>query len=82
MKGFLVGEEGPLAGLIIRMDEGDEWIIGRDPDVSYQVLEDPMVSRKAVKVVKSESGFVLHNLSDVNPASINGKVVEEPVELS
>ena len=46
MSGFLVANEGPLAGLVIRMDEGDEWVIGRDPDVSFQVLEDPMVSRR------------------------------------
>ena len=48
MSGFLVAEEGPLAGLIIRFDEGEEWILGRDPDVSYQVREDAMVSRKHV----------------------------------
>ena len=75
MKGFLIAEEGPLAHLIVRMDEGNEWVIGRDPDASYQVLEDPMVSRKAVRIYKTEEGFVLENLSTTNPASINGKPI-------
>lgn len=81
MAGFLVAEEGPLAGLVIRFEEGEEWILGRDPDVSYQVLEDPMVSRKHVICRKTDEGYVLENLSAVNPASVNGKPVEEPVAL-
>ncbi|MCB1109386.1 MAG: type III secretion system inner membrane ring subunit SctD [Chlamydiia bacterium] len=81
MAGFLVAEEGPLAGLVIRFEEGEEWILGRDPDVSYQVLEDPMVSRKHVICRKTDDGYVLENLSAVNPASVNGKPIEEPVTL-
>ena len=76
MNGFLIGEEGPLAGLVIRLENGEEWLIGRDPDVSYQVLEDPMVSRKACVIRKKDDGFYLENLSDVSPASINGANIE------
>ena len=81
MAGFLVAEEGPLAGLVIRFEEGDEWILGRDPDVSYQVLEDPMVSRKHVICRKTNEGYILENLSAINPATINGKPIEEPLLL-
>ncbi|NRA90401.1 MAG: type III secretion system inner membrane ring subunit SctD [Simkaniaceae bacterium] len=81
MAGFLVAEEGPLAGLIVRFEEGEEWILGRDPDVSYQVLEDPMVSRKHVICRKTDDGYVLENLSAINPATVNGKPVEEPILL-
>jgi type III secretion system YscD/HrpQ family protein len=81
MAGFLVAEEGPLAGLIVRFEEGEEWILGRDPDVSYQVLEDPMVSRKHVICRKTDEGYVLENLSAINPATVNGKPVEEPILL-
>lgn len=81
MAGFLVAEEGPLAGLVIRFEEGYEWILGRDPDVSYQVLEDPMVSRKHVIFRLTDDGFILENLSAVNPASVNGKAVDDPVLL-
>ncbi len=78
MAGFLIAEEGPLVGLVIRFEEGEEWILGRDPDVSYQVLEDPMVSRKHIICRLTEDGYVLENLSAINPATVNGKPVEEP----
>lgn len=81
MAGYLIAEEGPLAGLIIRFEEGAEWILGRDPDVSYQVLEDPMVSRKHVICRLSDEGYVLENLSAVNPASVNGKPIDTSVVL-
>lgn len=81
MASYLVAEEGPLAGLIIRFEEGSEWILGRDPDVSYQVLEDPMVSRKHVICRLTDDGYVLENLSAVNPASVNGKPIDEPILL-
>lgn len=81
MKGFLLAEEGPFTGLVIRLDEGDEWIIGRDPDVCYQVIEDPMVSRKHVIIRLDNGEFVAENLSAVNPASINGKHITEPSHL-
>ena len=82
MNGFLIAEEGPLAGLTIRMDSGDEWLIGRDPEASYQVLEDPMVSRRAAMIRKTDSGFFLENLSDVNPATVNGNPAKEPLLLT
>ncbi len=81
MAGYLVAEEGPLAGLVIRFEEGSEWILGRDSDVSYQVLEDPMVSRKHVICRLTDEGYILENLSAVNPASVNGKTVDAPVLL-
>ncbi|MDN3508626.1 MAG: FHA domain-containing protein, partial [Candidatus Neptunochlamydia sp.] len=81
MASYLVAEEGPLAGLIICFEGGSEWILGRDPDVSYQVLEDPMVSRKHVICRLTDEGYVLENLSAVNPASINGKPIHDPVLL-
>ncbi len=81
MAGYLVAEEGPLAGLVIRFEEGSEWILGRDPDVSYQVLEDPMVSRKHVICRLTDDGYILENLSAVNPASINGKPIDTSMLL-
>lgn len=81
MASYLVAEEGPLVGLIIRFEEGSEWVLGRDPDVSYQVLEDPMVSRKHVSCRLTDEGYVLENLSAVNPATINGKPIDEPTLL-
>lgn len=81
MAGYLIGEEGPLAGLILRFEEGTEWVMGRDPDVVGLVLEDPMVSRKHVICRLTPEGYVLENLSAVNPATQNGLIISEPVLL-
>ncbi|MEM8727953.1 MAG: type III secretion system inner membrane ring subunit SctD [Chlamydiota bacterium] len=81
MTGYLIAEEGPLAGLVVCFEEGSEWILGRDPGIAYQVLEDPMVSRKHAICRLTAEGYVLENLSGVNPATINGKPIDEPVLL-
>lgn len=81
MAGYLIGEEGPLAGLIVRFEEGTEWVMGRDPDSVTIVLEDPMVSRRHVICRLTAEGFILENLSAVNPATQNGLIISEPVLL-
>ncbi|NBO23904.1 MAG: EscD/YscD/HrpQ family type III secretion system inner membrane ring protein [Chlamydiae bacterium] len=82
MKGFLVAEEGALNGLTITLEDSQEWILGRDPDVCFQVLEDPMVSRKHVLIRLQESHFFIENLSATNPATVNGEPLEEALELN
>ena len=81
MAGYLIGEEGPLAGLILKFEEGSEWVMGRDPDVVGLVLEDPMVSRRHVICRLTPEGYILENLSAVNPATQNGLIISEPVLL-
>ena len=81
MAGYLVAEEGPLAGLVINFEEGEEWILGRDPDEATILLEDPMVSRKHVICHLTTEGYTLENLSSVNPATQNGKLITEEVLL-
>jgi type III secretion system YscD/HrpQ family protein len=81
MTGYLIAEEGPLSGMTIAFEEGNEWILGRDPDESSIVLEDPMVSRRHVICRLTTEGFILENLSSVNPATQNGKVITEAVLL-
>ena len=84
MIGYLVAEEGPLAGLTVSFEEGihdNEWSLGRDPETSDVVLEDPMVSRKHAIMRSTPEGFLFENLSSVNPATQNGMVIAEPVLL-
>ncbi len=81
MAGYLIAEEGPLAGLVINFEEGEEWVLGRDPDESTIVLEDSRVSRKHVICRLTPEGFVLENLSSVNPSTQNGKIITEAVLL-
>ncbi len=78
MSGFLIAKEGPLAGLIIRMEEGNEWVIGRDPNVCSQLIEDPMVSRKHAILRLIDQEFQIENLSAINPVNLNGKSLTDP----
>ena len=84
MNGYLIAEEGPLAGMTIIFEEEvgkNEWSLGRDPETCDVALEDPMVSRKHALVRLTPEGFILENLSTVNPATQNGMVISEPVLL-
>jgi type III secretion system YscD/HrpQ family protein len=81
MPAHLIAKEGPLAGLVLNFEEGDDWIIGRDPDVADLVVEDSTVSRKHARIVKTPQGFFLQNLSRVNPALVNGEKQETRVLL-
>lgn len=81
MPAHLIAEEGPHRGLILNLEEGEEWIIGRDPDTCDLVIEDSTVSRKHVRLNKTPEGVYLKNLSRVNPALVNDAEFVEPVLL-
>ena len=78
---YLIAEDGPHRGLILNLEEGDEWIIGRDPDAAVFVLEDSTVSRMHAQLSKKSDGLYLKNLSRVNPTLINDAEHSEPVLL-
>lgn len=81
MPAHLTAKEGPLKGLVLNFEEGDDWIIGRDPDVADLVVEDSTVSRKHARIIKTPQGFFLQNLSRVNPAMVNGESPDTRVLL-
>ncbi|MBS0626187.1 MAG: type III secretion system inner membrane ring subunit SctD [Verrucomicrobia bacterium] len=81
MAAHLIAEEGPLRGLILDLQEGDDWIVGRDPDESDFIIEDSTVSRKHARLTKAPEGIYLKNVSRINPTLINGEVHEERVLL-
>lgn len=78
MAAKLVAEEGIQKGLILSLDEGSEWVIGRDPDACQLLIEDPSASRKHLLCRKTSDGIFLQNLSSTNPVSINDEEVQEP----
>jgi type III secretion system YscD/HrpQ family protein len=81
MAGYLIAKEGPLKGKVLPLEDGEEWIIGRDPDESTLVLEDPSVSRRHAICRATPDGVVVENLSSVNPSLYNGKVITEAITL-
>ncbi len=76
MTAKLIAEEGALEGLVLSFDEGDEWIIGRDPDTCQILVEDPEVSREHLVARRVPQGISLENLSTTNPALVN----DEPID--
>src|SRR5271155_2932998 len=81
MPAHLIAEEGPLRGLFLNLEEGVEWILGRDPDKATFVIEDETVSRRAARLRRSPEGIHLENLSRVNPTLVNDEPVDGVVLL-
>jgi type III secretion system YscD/HrpQ family protein len=82
MTAYLIAEEGFLSGLTIPLAEGERWVLGRDPDVAGVVLEDPTVSREHLLCRLTSEGYVVENLSTVNPATCNELPITEPIRLN
>ncbi|HRW57994.1 MAG TPA: type III secretion system inner membrane ring subunit SctD [Chlamydiales bacterium] len=74
-------EEGPYRGLVFPLDDGDEWVIGRDPDTCDFLLEDNTVSRQHVVITKDNDSFFIRNLSLTNPTEVNGDFIDHKTEL-
>jgi type III secretion system YscD/HrpQ family protein len=81
MPAHLIAEEGPLRGLVLNFTEGEDWVIGRDPDVADFVIEDSTVSRQHARITKQQKGLYLQNLSRTNPVLVNGFEHEERLLL-
>jgi type III secretion system YscD/HrpQ family protein len=78
MAAKFIAEEGELKGLTLSLDEGNEWVIGRDPEACQLLVEDPLASRKHLLCRSSPQGIVLENLSQTNPVQVNQEEVKEP----
>lgn len=78
MASKLIAEDSKLKGLVLSFDEGNEWIIGRDPEASSLVIEDPTVSRKHLECLMTPEGILVKNLSETNPILINNIELKKP----
>src|SRR3989338_2354060 len=81
MPAHLIAEEGPHRGLVLNLEQGDEWVIGRDPEVATFVVEDTTVSRKHARLTRTAEGIFLSNLSRVNTTLVNGEELSSDVLL-
>lgn len=75
MPAYLVAQEGPHKGSKLDLSEGTEWIIGRDPDEADFVIDDPTVSRKHAKLMRTSDGIAIKNLSRTNTMLINDEEI-------
>lgn len=78
MSARLVAEEGILKGLVLPLEDGEQWVIGRDPDGCQLLVEDPAASRKHLICRVTPEGILLENLSSTNPVQVNDEEVEHP----
>jgi type III secretion system YscD/HrpQ family protein len=81
MPAHLIAKEGPHRGLLLNLEVGEEWIIGRDPEVATFLIVDETVSRKAARLTRGPDGITLENLSRTNPTLINDERVTGHVLL-
>src|SRR5437899_2693597 len=81
MPAHLIAEEGPLRGLLLNLEVGDEWTLGRDPERATFVIEDETISRRAARLSRSPEGIHLENLSRANPTLVNDEEVAGSVLL-
>lgn len=78
MAAKFVAEEGSLKGLVLSLEDGDQWIIGRDPDACQLLIEDPSTSRKHLVCRTTPKGILVENLSDTNPIQVNKEEISTP----
>ena len=77
----LIAEDGKLKGLVLALDQGEEWLIGRDPDTCQFLIEDPLVSRHHAIFKQTNHVVTLENLSETNPIKINDEQIDGPQTL-
>lgn len=82
MPAHLIAEDGPQEGLILNLEEGNEWIIGRAGSSADFILDDSTVSRKHARLFREDEAIFLENLSHVNPTLLNGLDYQGPIELN
>ncbi len=81
LSAFLICEDGPASGSIISFVDGDEWVLGRDPNDCFFVIEDPMVSRRHGVIRHQDGLYMIENLSEINPLLLNDAPIEGLIEL-
>lgn len=76
MSYYLIAEEGPLKGLKIDLTDEERIIVGRDPDSSTCLIEDPSISRRHALFIFGPDSIEIENLSLTNPLKVNGNIIE------
>lgn len=82
MTAKLISEEGDLTGLVLSLDNGSEWIIGRDSEECQLVIPDLLISRRHARAYVTPEGIYIENLSETNPLVVNDEeIIDQPILL-
>lgn len=82
MAAKLVAEEGILKGLVLSLEDSNDWLLGRDPETCQLIVEEASVSRKHASFHRTPAGITVENISTTNPILVNNNEIEEPTILS
>ncbi len=72
----LIFHNGRYKGRRIAVQQGD-LLIGRDPSCQIDLADDDSVSRQHARIERRKDGVWLRDLGSMNPATVNGQVVDE-----
>ena len=59
----------------------NEFMIGKQSENDYVIKDNPMISRKHVRIYQMNSEFWLEDLNSLNHTFVNDKMISEPVKL-
>ncbi|MCH9611142.1 MAG: hypothetical protein S4CHLAM81_14840 [Chlamydiales bacterium] len=76
MAAELIATDGPLKGVVLSLSEGEQWLLGRDPQSCQLVVEDSTLAREAVTITLTENGYAFQASEGVTP-KLNGKDVSQ-----
>ncbi|HOK52828.1 MAG TPA: FHA domain-containing protein [Armatimonadota bacterium] len=77
---LLVAISGPYKGETFKLFKGIN-TIGRDDNMTVQLVDDPTVSRNHARIDATNGGLIISNESSTNPTAVSGQEVTEK-ELS
>jgi len=73
---LLVIQEGPSTGKTYPL-EGDEILIGREPDCTFQI-DSPGISRRHARLYFQNNQYLLEDLGSSNGTFVNGERISDP----
>lgn len=75
MAAELIATDGPLQGVVLALDQGTQWLVGRDPQSCQLVVEDPKVERQAFRIKLTKDGYSIESVGKT-PVTINQRTLE------
>lgn len=81
MTAKFISIDGPEKGKEFIFEDGNEWVLGRDPKTCQFVLTDPAVSREHARIRQENSNYFILNLSKTNPIRIGDEEVTQEKRL-
>jgi type III secretion system YscD/HrpQ family protein len=80
MTAKLIGEEGTLKGVELELTEGNEWVLGSNPDLCQLVVEDEMVAPQHLRLSLDDEGLMVESLAGA-PTEVNEELLEEEMSI-